>query len=228
MGDPRRLRSQIRTPNHPWEKARMAEELQFLGEYGLRNKHEFWKHRTQLRHYRALARQLRTMPAEVRDKEIKAVVGKLVRFGILPPGDHSFDDVLNLSVRDFLDRRLQTIVLKRGLAKSPAQARQLITHRHIAVGGQVIDSPSYLVDTQFDQQIAYAPWSPYANPDHPIHEVAVIEPRSGAEEAGEEKGRRPSTRQRKPRSRKKAEDEGEAGEAPEKEPDAEEKPAEDE
>src|SRR5271157_242983 len=125
MGDPRRLRSQVRTPNHPWEKARMAEELQFLGEYGLRNKTEFWKHRTQLRHYRALARQLRTMAPEVREKGIKEVVGKLMRFGILPKGEHSFDDVLNLSIRDFLDRRLQTIVLKKGLAKSTAQARQL-------------------------------------------------------------------------------------------------------
>lgn len=217
MGDPRRQRSQVRTPNHPWEKARMKEELEFLGEYGLRNKREFWKHRTQLRTYRALARQLRTMPPEVRDKGIREITGKLIRFGILSPGEHSFDDVLNLSIRDFLDRRLQTIVLKKGLAKSQAQARQLITHRHIAVGGQVIDSPSYLVDTKFDTDIGYALRSAYANADHPIHQALAqskAAPARVEEEGGEERGRRPPARGRKPRSRRKPEAEEGAVEAP--------------
>jgi len=45
-----------------------------------------------------------------------------------------------------LERRLDNVVCRAGLATSRAQARQLITHGHIEVNGQTVRAPSRLVD----------------------------------------------------------------------------------
>lgn len=42
-----------------------------------------------------------------------------------------------------LERRLDAIVLRSGLAKTIYQARQMVTHRHIAVNCRRVDRPSY-------------------------------------------------------------------------------------
>lgn len=44
-----------------------------------------------------------------------------------------------------LERRLDNVVYRLGLAKSRAQARQLIAHGHITVNGTVVNIPSYQV-----------------------------------------------------------------------------------
>lgn len=44
-----------------------------------------------------------------------------------------------------LERRLDNVVYRLGLADSRAQARQLVRHGHILVGGKKLDIPSYLV-----------------------------------------------------------------------------------
>ncbi len=44
------------------------------------------------------------------------------------------------------ERRLDNVVLKLGWAASHAEARQLITHGHINVGGRRVNVPSYLVE----------------------------------------------------------------------------------
>ena len=79
----------------------------------------------------------------------------------------TIDDVLGLEVRSILDRRLQTIVYKKGLARSIKQARQFITHGHIMVNGKVITSPGYLVKIDEEQFIEFKPTSPLARIDHP-------------------------------------------------------------
>ena len=63
--------------------------------------------------------------------------------------------MLSLTVRDVLERRLQTRVYKRGLAKTTKQARQLITHGFISVKGKKVDYPSYLVPVSEDDSIGY-------------------------------------------------------------------------
>lgn len=45
-----------------------------------------------------------------------------------------------------LERRLDNVVMRLGLADSRAQARQLVTHGHITVNGRKMSVPSYLVD----------------------------------------------------------------------------------
>ena len=68
--------------------------------------------------------------------------------------------MLALSADAFLERRLQTIVFKLGLAKSVHHARVLIKQRHIRVGKQIVNVPSFLVRTDSQKHIDYALNSP--------------------------------------------------------------------
>lgn len=45
----------------------------------------------------------------------------------------------------FLERRLDNVVFKLGLASSRAQSRQLINHKHFLVNGKPTDIPSFMV-----------------------------------------------------------------------------------
>ena len=45
----------------------------------------------------------------------------------------------------FLERRLDNMVYRLGLAVSRKEARQLVSHGHVAVNGKTVDIPSYLV-----------------------------------------------------------------------------------
>jgi small subunit ribosomal protein S4 len=118
MGDPKRIRKKYETPGHPWRKENLSEELKLMGEYGLRNKREIWRATSTLRKYRALARSLFTAVGERRAVEEARLIGRLYRLGLLPQ-NATLDDVLKLTVRDFLDRRLQTMVYRLGIAKTP-------------------------------------------------------------------------------------------------------------
>jgi len=169
MGDPKKQRKKYETPRFPWRTDSLQSELKLLGQYGLRNKRELWRHETTLSRFREIARSLLGMPTEERQKLEKQLLDRLNRLGILPE-TAVLDDVLDLSIEDILERRLQTIVFSKGLAKSVHQARQLITHGHIAIEGRRVASPSYLVLRNEEPTIAYAPTSDLSNPNHPMRE----------------------------------------------------------
>ena len=42
-----------------------------------------------------------------------------------------------------IEARLDNVVYRLGIARTRAQARQLVSHRHIAVNGAVVNVPSY-------------------------------------------------------------------------------------
>jgi len=161
MGDPKKPRKKWEGPFHPWKKEILMEELELVGRYGLRNKRELWIAKTMLRKIRASARRLLALPPEARAKEEKALLERLYRMGILPSPDVPLDEVLNLTVENILERRLQTLVYKKGLAKSLYHARQLIVHGHIAINGVRVTSPGYLVSREEEDLIGYAPTSSY-------------------------------------------------------------------
>jgi len=171
MGDPKKQRKKYETPRFPWRTDILQAELRLQGQYGLRNKHELWRAKTTLSRFRELARSLLGMPTEQRQKMEKQLLDRLNRLGILHE-TAVLDDVLDLSLEDILERRLQTIVFSKGLAKSIFQARQLITHGHIAVGPRRVPSPSYLVLRDEEAKIAYAGTSDLSNPAHPLR-VAI-------------------------------------------------------
>lgn len=69
--------------------------------------------------------------------------------------DTSLEDLLSLTIRDMLERRLETRVFKKGLARSVEQGRQLIAHGHIAINGRRISAPGYIVPVDEEDKIGY-------------------------------------------------------------------------
>lgn len=176
MGDPKKQKKKYESPRFPWRTDALQSELRFLGEYGLRNKRELWRHRTMISKFRGIARSLLGVPQEERVKLEAQLLGRLKRLGMLPQ-DAVLDNVLDMTIEDVLERRLQTIIFRKGLAKTVFQARQLITHGHIAVEDKKVFSPSYLVPRDEESKIAYSPTGPLANPDHPLRTLIDAEAR---------------------------------------------------
>ena len=125
MGDPKKARKQYSRPRSPWRADQLAQELYLLGTFGLRNKRELWKAQTQLSSVRKQARTLLAATQAVRLREEKKLLDSLIRKGLIHD-PATLDDILSLTVEDVLERRLQTIVWRKGLAKTPHQARQFI------------------------------------------------------------------------------------------------------
>ncbi len=166
MGGIRKPKKKYVAPGHPWQKTRLAEELIYVGEYGLRNKRELWKHRTQLTQFRGTARDLVALPSEERGLREGQLLGRLNRLALIDENSQ-LDDILNLTIRDILERRLQTQVRRQGLAKTMHHARQLIVHGHVILDKHRVTSPGMLLYRDQEKQLKYAPDSPYSNPIHP-------------------------------------------------------------
>jgi len=182
MGDPRYPSRIWRKPKRPLNYDFMMEDLNTLGTYGLKNKRELWKTRTELSRVRHQARSLLALRQEVRQEKEPILMKSLVRIGLVKE-NATLDDVLNLNVNDLLSRRLQTLVQKKFSFKTPYQARQAITHGHIMIEDRVIDIPSYIVSIKEEQEIHLAPKSTLKNlqskPADTEPEPVVQEPQSG-------------------------------------------------
>jgi small subunit ribosomal protein S4 len=170
VGDPKRQRKSYATPRHPWRSDQLEVELRLLGEYGLRNKRELWRYKTRLSEVRGIARSLLGRSEAERSRVQHEYLAKLSRIGVLSESA-SIDEVLDLDIRDLLERRLQTMVFKRGLAKTLFQARQLVSHGHISIAGKVVSVPGYMVSREEEQKIKYFAQSPMAKADHPMRKV---------------------------------------------------------
>ncbi len=152
MGDPRRSRKKYKKPKRLWDEKRIAEESKLRREYGLKATRELWIATEELRRVRREARKLLALGEEERKRGEKKILDKLERLNI---SANSLDDILSLTVRDFLERRLQTLVYRKGLAKTPKQARQLIVHGFIAIDGVKQVSPGRLVRRDEEDKISY-------------------------------------------------------------------------
>merc|ERR1712080_127663 len=150
-------------PRRPFEKERLDAELKLIGQYGLKNKREIWRVRLALAKIRATARTLLTKDDKDPQRifEGQALMRRLIRYGILEEDKQRLDYILGLKIESFLERRLQTLVWKRGLAKSIHHARVLIRQRHIRVGRQIVNVPSYMVRTESQAHIEFSLNSPF-------------------------------------------------------------------
>ena len=172
MGDPKKQRKSYETPRHPWRRDQLEVELRLLGEYGLRNKRELWRYKTMLSQVRGIARSLLGVSEAERARLEREYLAKLSRIGVLSESA-SIDEILDLEIRALLERRLQTMVFRRGLAKTVHQARQLVSHGHIAVAGRVVSVPGYIVKRDEEQKLKYFAHSPLSKSDHPIRKVVA-------------------------------------------------------
>ncbi|CAF5000415.1 unnamed protein product, partial [Rotaria sp. Silwood1] len=157
------------TPRRPYEKERLDQELELIGKFGLRNKREVWRVRYTLAKIRKAARELLTLEEKDPKRlfEGNALLRRLVRIGVLDESKMKLDYVLGLKVEDFLERRLQTQLLRLALAKSIHHARVLIRQRHIRVRKQVVNIPSFIVRLDSQKHIDFALRSPLSSGGRP-------------------------------------------------------------
>ena len=148
----RRIRKKFKKPRSPWSITKIKEERSLLNEYGLRRKKEMLIAQEILRVYRQRARVL--IAEKDKEKE-RILIEKMSKTGMLTKKEGTLDDILALSIRNVLDRRLQTIVFRKGLAKTPMQARQLIVHGHVSVSGKKTKFPSYIVPIDEERKISW-------------------------------------------------------------------------
>jgi small subunit ribosomal protein S4 len=151
MGHPKFHRSKFSRPQKPYDKARLTKEKKIMQQYGLRRKHELWRAGEILRDFRARARDLLGKPDEKTQKEL---FDKLSAMGIKAD---RLEDVLGISLEALLARRLQSVLVKRGMAATQKQARQLIVHNHVSVDGQKVRWASYLVPVELEGKIDIEP-----------------------------------------------------------------------
>src|SRR3989344_3137 len=166
MGDSRRFKKQYSTPSHPFQKARIDFENEILREYGLKNKTEVWKANSKLKSFAGQAKRLIAAYGNQAEVERKQLFARLERVGLLKPGS-ALDDVLSLRITNLLDRRLQTIVFKKGLARSVKAARQFISHAHVSVNGKIISAPGYIVGVHEENTVSFIEASSLSKEDHP-------------------------------------------------------------
>jgi small subunit ribosomal protein S4 len=69
-------------------------------------------------------------------------LGNLFKKAFTKQGDTGFFVITTL------ERRLDNVVYKGGLANSRAQARQLVNHGHFLVNGKMVNIPSYVVNSE--------------------------------------------------------------------------------
>ncbi len=172
MGSPRQPKKKYSRPFKRWSKERLDSEKPVMQEFGLKNKMELWRVDSLLRKFAAQAKRLIALRGAQAEIEKKQMMSKLSSLGIIS-SNASIDEVLGLTLKDFLGRRLQTIVFKRNLARSVKQSRQFIVHRQIKVGDKLITSPSFLVPVSVEEKVGFVETSALANPEHPERAVKV-------------------------------------------------------
>jgi small subunit ribosomal protein S4 len=171
-------------PKHPWKKDRIEEEHGLSKQYGIRRMRELWKARAILRNWQRLAKEIAVLTGEKREIALKTLLQKLQKYEIIK-ADADLDDVLSLTLKNVLDRRLESIVHKKGMTLTQKQARQFIVHGKILVNGNKLNSPSYLV--QAGDEISFKPgFNPILRP---VEAPTKIEaPAIGEEQAAEISG----------------------------------------
>jgi small subunit ribosomal protein S4 len=201
MGGIRKIRKKYSRPSHPWQGARIESENVLVKKYGLVKKKELWKMGAILKNFKDQSKRLSTLTGDQAEKEKYQLFTKLKSIGLLKEGESS-DAILGLTLENVLDRRLQTIVFKKGLAKSMKQSRQFILHGHISVNSRRLTVPSFLVPAAMENTISFSAKSSLYSIDNPerIKEETPkdrIVVQEKKEESKEEKHERKEHKERK-------------------------------
>lgn len=125
-----------------WDMHRIQRDHGLKEKYGLKNLRELWLLDSELRRIRKNVRLV--LSNRLSDEVGKQTIGRLSRYSIVG-STATLDELLTLNVDSFLERRLQTLVFRKGLATSIKQARQLVVHGYIAISGKKASSPSRLI-----------------------------------------------------------------------------------
>jgi small subunit ribosomal protein S4 len=140
-----RKHKKYKRPRKLYDTARIAGENKLIEKYGLKNKREIWKAEAAVDEMRGQAKLLITKNPE----EQEVLFNKLNKIGLKVS---KIADVLGLGKEDLLKRRLQSIIIGK-IARTPKHARQLIVHKHIAINGNLVNIPSYIVPVDEEDKI---------------------------------------------------------------------------
>ncbi len=174
----RKLRRRFKRPKSPYDMQQIKDGKALQRKYGLRRKKEIWIAQETLRKFRQRARELITVRDAAKEE---ALIGKLLKLGLLKKGA-TLDDVLELTVENLLERRLQSIIFRSELTQTPLQARQAIVHGHVSIAGRKVPFPSYLVSVEEESGVKSA----FKAPSPPVSRGQVSASGSGAAEGAPE------------------------------------------
>jgi small subunit ribosomal protein S4 len=203
MGDPKKLRKKYSTPAHPWNKSDIDRAKGIRREYGLNIRKEVLIADSFLKKYKDIAKQLIANTSKQGELEKKQMMDKLSRLGLLSTAAE-LDQVLSLTIQDVLNRRIQSVVYKKGLARSMKQARQFIVHRHVTLDGKDITSPSYLLSVEEEAKLRFKDKSSLFDENHPERVQAVPEEAEVKEEKAETKEEKKPVKDKKVIAKEKA------------------------
>lgn len=167
MGNIKKQRKKYRIPFKKWDKIRADEEDAIVSEFGLKSKTEVWKANAKVSKFRTAARTLFTKTGPVAERTKKDLTEKAKKQGLVSVESATLDDLLGINAKNILERRLETIILKKGFANTPKQARQFISHGHVMIGERVVTVPGYHVSRDEESLVTLVPRSPLSKPDHP-------------------------------------------------------------
>lgn len=173
MGLPIKHRKKFISHKKRWDKATILEESSLVNDYALKNKKEIRKLEESLSHYKTIAKDLNKTIESKESEQALHFIAKLKKLGFLDVNAQSLDEVLDITIRSLLDRRLSNVVYKLKLARTPRQARQFIVHGHVLINGRCVDSPSYLASLEDEAQIEFKPHSSLSNEEHPERVLAA-------------------------------------------------------
>lgn len=143
---PKRQRKIYSRPRKRFDKKTIQEENALINRYGLKTRREVWKADFAIRKMRNIAKKLITASED----EKKSFIAKHKTEGFAV---ETISDVLALTKEDYLKRRLQSVVVKKGMATTHKQARQFITHKHVSINGSIINTPSHLTTSEEESSI---------------------------------------------------------------------------
>ncbi len=156
-----------------WDKQTIVDEAELVRNYALKNKKEIRRAELLLSKFKKIAKEL-NKDAETKNSDAaKNFVQKLKDKGFLSQDAQTLDEVLDISIRNILERRLSNIVYKLKLARTPKQARQFVVHRHVKVAENVVTAPSFLTSLAEEQMIAFNDISALVDENHPERKLEV-------------------------------------------------------
>lgn len=173
MGAPKKHRKKYVSHKKRWDKTTIVEEKVLVDDYALKNKREIRKIEQQLSRFKSVAKTLNRTTETKESSEAKNFIEKLKKLGYLSIEAQSLDEILDITVRDILERRLSNILYKNKLARTPTQARQFIVHGHVLVDGKCVNSPSYSVSLLEEPTVTFVANSSLSNEQHPERVLAV-------------------------------------------------------
>jgi len=169
-----RKRKKFEWPKKLWDKPRILDENKLKLKYGLKNKKEIWKTDAKVKYFRNRAKSLITAEQD----EQQVFFDKLNKIGL---NIQTIADVLSMDKEDLMRRRLASVVCSKGLADTPRQARQMIVHKRVLIGGNVVNIPSYLVKIEEEKNIIIKKKVKKVKPVEKVPQEEVVEEPVGNE-----------------------------------------------